>query len=239
MKYHFLPTEQHIDFGLGVTADSFKASALIILEKSIEGKQTRMDQLPLCYLFRHSIELYLKSMIIVLHTGLNAPFENKSTKLDPEILLGNKVVRLFSIHSIGKLYEYHCSIISKNLPALTKKAKTDWNNPPPDLAPSIKRIEENDSKSSYFRYPISNANKIDKEKSSFKKMKFEDIMSQMKKANSKPIKTFLLVDENDDVVDSFVYDNESKIEILDDLKYVSEMLSGACFGLRIELADGH
>ena len=61
-----LPPERHFDGGLGATAGEFKRSA----EELKVTKGTALAHLPVCYLQRHSIELYLKSLIVILYKSI-------------------------------------------------------------------------------------------------------------------------------------------------------------------------
>lgn len=238
MHYYFLPFNLHVDLGFGATADSYKDSAEIIL-KSFENSKSTLEQLPLCFLFRHSIELYLKSMIIVLHHGLTVPYEENSSKEDPRILINGKAKRLFTEHSIVNLFEYFHRMVLEKSAMLSEIARTDWTEIPEDLVNAIRRIEQFDAKSSYFRYPVSQGRKIDNEKSAFKEVQFDEIVSIAKKINEKATMTYMQMDENEVPVQTFLYDNHQELEILEDLKLAAKTLSGAHLGLRVELAEGY
>jgi hypothetical protein len=58
MNYLITPPNTHYYGGLGITAYHFRNSAEILKNHS----ESRIDILPLCYLQRHAIELFLKSL---------------------------------------------------------------------------------------------------------------------------------------------------------------------------------
>ncbi|WP_249449769.1 hypothetical protein [Acinetobacter sp. AR2-3] len=98
------------------------------------------------------------------------------------------------------------------------------------------KIEEFDSNSTMFRYPISMDASLDYQKSTFKSCDL--IKGKAPKESKKTSKSniFLLIhDGNDEIVESYVSDNEALNEIHDVLKELSEQLSGLHFGLKSDL----
>ena len=92
MKYLLTDPEEHIDFGLGVLATDFYSSAEFVWNNNME-KVTK-GILPNLYLYRHSIELYLKSLIIIIHKKMELdykdgtiPFDSKKLVLSTLILM--------------------------------------------------------------------------------------------------------------------------------------------------------
>jgi hypothetical protein len=65
MKYLFLPLSQHCDDGLGATAEAFEDSAKLLINNAAEISHCHY-KIPVCYLYRHAIELYLKSVTVIL-----------------------------------------------------------------------------------------------------------------------------------------------------------------------------
>jgi hypothetical protein len=70
MKYMLLPLNEHVDDGLGATGEAFEESATL-LSSSSENISHSHYQIPLCFLYRHAIELYLKSAIVVAYWVLS------------------------------------------------------------------------------------------------------------------------------------------------------------------------
>src|SRR5437879_4221108 len=72
-NYQFKPLTHQFDDGFGLMGDAFNDAALR-LEHSTQQEEFINSSLPIGYLYRHAIELYLKSIIIVLHRNLGIPF---------------------------------------------------------------------------------------------------------------------------------------------------------------------
>ena len=72
-NYQFKPLTHQFDDGFGIIADAFNEAALR-LERFSEQERFINSSLPIAYLYRHAIELYLKSIVIVLHRNLQIPF---------------------------------------------------------------------------------------------------------------------------------------------------------------------
>lgn len=70
--YKSRPLDNQFDDGFGLIADSFQEAAEH-LEK-VENKESSLHSLlPICFLYRHAIELYLKSLIVIIHRRLKIP----------------------------------------------------------------------------------------------------------------------------------------------------------------------
>jgi hypothetical protein len=71
MKYLLTGIQLHPDKGFGITADSYYKSAEHLMTNHFEFyDSTQQAEMPQNFLFRHSIELYLKSLIIIFHREL-------------------------------------------------------------------------------------------------------------------------------------------------------------------------
>ena len=103
IEEYFKPLTLQIDSGLGSTADSFYYAAQT-LENNQESKYgfgIGGGKLPLLYLYRHSIELYLKSVITLIYRV--CPSQNDRLKSDdnlPLLIENNKEKKIFNVHSI-------------------------------------------------------------------------------------------------------------------------------------------
>lgn len=231
--YSMMPFDQHIDGGFGAMADSFMKAAekLSDDEKKIFSNQ----HLPINFLYRHAIELYLKSIIIVIHRSLNIPY---GTGSEPQILIiGNKKWKpIKNVHSIGDLYAYFEYLIFQNKPTIAKVAQTDWADIPTELKGAIKEIAQIDNGSTYFRYPLMDA-QSDNQKSSWKETPYETLIKSIS-TEAKPVKAFLGVNDWDEVISIYKFDHEPLNQVSQALKIAAEILSGAHLGIRTELANG-
>ncbi|ASS75389.1 hypothetical protein CIG75_10565 [Tumebacillus algifaecis] len=85
MNEFFLPPTDHIDNGFAATADTFQKTADFLFQSKEYAEEmgnfgTTYIPMPVQYLYRHSIELYLKSIIIRLHRSLKLPFDQDDYK---------------------------------------------------------------------------------------------------------------------------------------------------------------
>ncbi len=232
----FMPSDKQIDQGFGVTGDAFKDAADKLAQENL--KTGFVDShLPISFLYRHSVELYLKSIIIVLHRSLNLTYGSKPADSEPFVLIKNKWTPMYRVHSVGDLFAYFKALVVNNQKVIAKKAKTDWSAIPLELEEAIAVINKADTGSTYFRYPITHDSDADKQKSSWKDASSTDIFRKIK-SDEKPVKAFLMLNANDEIVNSYQHDQAPIQQLQGALKTAAELLSGAHAGLRVELAGG-
>ena len=174
-RYTLKPFSEHIDSSFGAMADSFIEAAEELEEKDISSSNIH---LPIGFLYRHAIELYLKSIIIIIHVILEIPFGKQLDILSvPQIYRFKKKewVLITDEHNIGNLYSYFKHLVSSNKDAMMQIAETDWSNVPPELDNAIEKINQFDPHGTAFRYPSL--------KSKHKTM--NDSKASWKKANKK------------------------------------------------------
>lgn len=82
MYYLLAPLDKHYDRGFGAVANSFMEAADDLQEDAATGATFLNRHLPISFLYRHAIELFLKSGIIILHKRLRIPY---GTEGDPEV----------------------------------------------------------------------------------------------------------------------------------------------------------
>jgi hypothetical protein len=99
-----------------------------------------MGHLPINYLYRHAIELYLKSMIIVAHRRLRLPSTDGAYEPIPKIKVVNNFKKIHNVHGIQALYDEMKRIFVTNRDLIAKIAKTDWTKIPEDLETSIATV---------------------------------------------------------------------------------------------------
>src|SRR5690554_3997430 len=100
MLYMFTPLEEHPDKGFGAMADSFEEAAKIL---SKSENTLEKAHLPINYLRRHAIELFLKSIIILLHTKFEIPYGDNPDTSTPQVLVNDEWKLMNRIHSIRQL----------------------------------------------------------------------------------------------------------------------------------------
>jgi hypothetical protein len=236
MKYLFLPLNQHCDDGLGATGEAFEDSAKLLINNAAEISHCHY-KIPVCYLYRHAIELYLKSVTVILHRSLAIPYgENPSEGL-AFVQVDAKWKPIYQVHSIAQLWAHIFHLLQSSKPELGRRCKTDWLAVPEDLIKSIAEIERIDGRSTFFRYPDHRRPDVELTKSMWKSKSVDELQKAVS-ANSKPAKILLMVDQDDQITEGFQFDDSTLSEVVDLLKNTAETLSGMHLGLRTELAGG-
>lgn len=247
MKYLMIGIELHPDKGFGVTADSYYESAEHLMTNHFEDYDiTQQAEMPQNFLFRHSIELYLKSLIIIFHRKLRinygtVPFDSE----EPEIFSDGQWRKLYNSHFLDKLYNYWLNdLLIPNIDTLKKIAsKGDWQETK-KITALFPIICKYDKDSSYFRYPITKNGLLDNEKYTIQKIKsksIDGIMEEIKDqetAENKETLTVLLLDDDDNVVDSFKYNKYILTDVRDALKEVASYFNCIHIMTRMTLCDG-
>ncbi|WP_421315010.1 hypothetical protein [Aeromonas veronii] len=196
MNILITPPEMHFDKGLGISAWRFRDAAKVL----IDSDNNRDLISPIGYLQRHAIELYLKSLIYILHKKYNICFGENFSLDNPAIFVNGKWRPMSNTHNLNDLYSYFKSIYDSNFERLPKS--TDWTLSP-SLEKQIKLISGYDPKSTYFRYPQATSENQDQKKSTVQPMNLESALKNAQSGQGKPIKCAILLDNNDNVVNSF------------------------------------
>lgn len=89
MLYLFTPIDEHFDKGFGAVADSFHEAGDALLDSECT-KNILNGHLPVSFLFRHAIELYLKGSILILHKHIRIPYGKYPFDEEPYVLVGEK-----------------------------------------------------------------------------------------------------------------------------------------------------
>lgn len=222
------PFERHYDAGFGATGNAFHQAA-----EALGSSEARFsnNHLPRQFLYRHAIELYLKSIIIVLSKTL---CKEKNIEWAPP-QIGSK--SLFSIHSIDALHKHANSILTSNWGTLRPRCKTDWSILPSELEGWINTIEEHDPKSSFYRYPGPSNSAAERSKSLFQRISPDDAVRRVNPGGPPGVGLYF-VDDNDVVTEAFMTQAAPLQELETALKGASSLLSGAHMGIRMEFAGG-
>jgi len=229
MNYLITPPNTHYDGGLGITAYNFSNAADILKE----NESSTNGILPLCYLQRHAIELFLKSVIVILHKKFEVPYGEGFSIEKPAIKVKDKWVLLSKTHNLCDLYQHFKSIYIKVMDKLPKS--TCWELPE-DIDDKINLISGSDPKSTYFRYPEATNTVQDAKKSA---IKTESLESMQKNASESgvPFKCVLMLDQNENVVDSYNLNSSPLPNILKALEELNEFFNGVHAAFRFELTN--
>lgn len=247
MNYILTGIELHPDLGFGITAVSYYHSAEHLMNNHFENYDvTQQAEMPQNFLFRHSIELYLKSLIIIFHKKLKINYGNVDFESnEPEALVDEKWKKLYTCHYIDKLYEYWLNnLLLPNIENLKKLApKGDWEEYE-KVTELFKIISKYDQDSSYFRYPITKNSALDVEKNTMQKFKakgnLEDYIKEIteKKGKKKGRITMLLVDEKDNITEVFHKEENILPDVRNALYEVATYFCGFHTMVRVTLCGG-
>ena len=247
MNYLLTGIELHPDLGFGITADSYYHSAEHLMNNHFENYDvTQQAEMPQNFLFRHSIELHLKSLIIIFHKELKINYGNVNYESnEPEALVDGKWRKLYTCHYIDKLYEYWLNnLFLPNIENLKKIAsKGDWEEYK-KIAELFKIISKYDQDSSYFRYPITKNSILDVEKNTMQKFKskdnLEDLIKEIKekKDGKKSSITMLMFDEKDNLTEAFHKEENILPEVRNALNEVASYFYGMHTMVRSTLCGG-
>lgn len=235
MHHLFTPLDQHFDSGFGAVADSFRHAADSLLQSNEESPFLNAH-LPISFLYRHAIELYLKSAILIFHKKFKISYGRVPHDGEPHVLLDSKWKPMYSEHRIQKLYSYVRVLFSEQSEYLETQTRTNWSFPN-DLDDWIAKIEVADSSSTFFRYPVTKDKTKDKEKSAIRVDDFESMLAKVQ-SGSEPLKAFLVLDGDDQLRQAFSYDDSQSQEMIVTLKEVSNVLHGCHAALVGELTSG-
>ena len=237
MQYMMMPLEQHVDGGIGATGEAFEhaADALVANADAMRGSHVH---LPINFLYRHAIELFLKSMILVLHRGLSTAYGTNPHDGPPFVPVDGKWKPIHHVHSVGTLWAHVRDLFRTHAAELDAKCQTDWQATPDGLDAAIAAIETADASSTFFRYPNSCNLDAEAAKSSWKPRQPEDMIAQHE-SNGKPIKAFIIYQpDGETIARSYQYDDAPLAELTRMLTETAKILSAAHTGLRVELAGG-
>jgi hypothetical protein len=76
--------------------------------------------------------------------------------------------KIFNVHSIRTLFENFLIILENNRDSIYSRTGCNWFDIPEEIPILINKLEEYDSNSTMFRYPISMDKNLDYQKSTFK-----------------------------------------------------------------------
>lgn len=230
--YQYKPFHMHIDLGFGAMAEAFNDAA-VSLDNITKDKRFANSPIPIAYLYRHSVELFLKSCTIILHIGLKIPFENHP-KSKTAIKIKQGIVPIECTHSVKILFNYFYKLLQDQIEQLSNLTNTDWDTIPAELEKWITEIDNFDAKSIVFRYP----GPKDEAKSDFRNSTISEIFSLMG-PDDEPVKAHLELNEIDEVSNAYILDSSALKPIVEILHKTSDTLSTLHFALRSELGDGN
>jgi len=228
--------KEQSDLGFGMVASSFLAAA-----DKLDGEDFSLgyEYLPICYLKRHSLELFLKSFIILLHKHYNIDFNDLPPTTDkPKYQdISGKWSDLYKEHDVAKLYQYFCSLFNANKEDIIDNTHTnDWPFGADEYLTNLQLVSNYDNHSDFFRYPMSKDAAKDKHKEIVSKVTLEEAQKITKTRKG----MFLAMENRDGEITSLYSMGDSKTveNILSVLREVCYHFDCFHTALRITFFDG-
>ena len=216
MNYLLAPLHDHFDLGFGATGNAFMTAAadLAELEDAKPAKNLFNANIPINFLYRHAIELFLKSGIVVFHRRFKLPYGDVAFDAEPKVLVGSEWLTFTRVHGIAKLWTYLRLLFVHHAEWLSQHTTVDWTFAP-HLDALVELIEQGDPRSTFFRYPTTGNPSADVSKSSMTEASGDELMGAMKKSAHSEHKNFIVVvqTENKEFVKSYVYSDEKGAEL--------------------------
>jgi hypothetical protein len=233
---HFLmtPLQTHFDLGFGAVADSFKDAADLVSDPEAKSSSLHFH-LPASFLYRHAIELFFKSGIIIFHRKFNIPW-GEGNSSEPQIPIAGKWKPMYSVHKLAPLHERLVALMHEHSDYLKTMTRTNWTLPE-ELPHWIMAIDDTDSSSTFFRYPVTKHSDKDEAKSRMKSEDMASILARMKQG-AEPQKVLLVLDGNENVQSSYRMDQTQSLEILNILRSTADFMFGCHAAMRGELTGG-
>lgn len=238
MHYLITPLHTHIDSGFGATGNAFKDAADKLEAGSGERDSIVLAHLPINYLRRHAIELYLKSAIVIIHRRLQLPYGSEPWRGDPSAFVNGKWMPFKTLHSVKELWTYVQSLFEAHRAFFDSFEKVDWTFHP-ELQAWIDTIEQRDPRSTFFRYPDPKRPSGDAAKSPMTEVSPEKLMDRLTALDPFQ-KQFILVMENDDgdVTRGYYFDRDALADFSAILKQAVYEFGGMHAAMRLEICGG-
>lgn len=235
--YMLMPLHTHIDFGFGATGEAFKDAA-DQLEESLKGEGVGIfnEYLPINYLRRHAIELFLKSGIVIIHRRFAIPYGSDPTEQEPGAFVNGKWQPFIRLHSVSSLWSYLKTLFVDQKAALDAIEHIEWLVPA-EVDSWIDTIERLDPRSTFFRYPNPEKAK-DELKSAMARTSAEELLKKHKENPEKKQRIVVLEDMDRQVTDIYYYDGRSLDELTKVLKECSQHFFSMHAALRMGICKG-
>ncbi|MDL2330650.1 hypothetical protein LJC62_01375 [Odoribacter sp. OttesenSCG-928-A06] len=247
MQYLLTGIDTHLDYGFGVTGDSYYNSAEYLFENKENIKAISQVEMPMNFLYRHSIELFLKSLIIIFHKRLKLPYGTEPYDSNsPKILTGGNWKDLYTCHWIDELYNYWLNeLLLKNKAKLDELATNgDWQEYK-EITDFFPFIAGYDRDSSFFRYPVTKNSSLDPKKFTMQRLDPEKLQKLFtdnpdNREKKKGARVFMLLkNDNDEIVDGFEKNTNILTDITHALKEVSHYFYCIHIMTRVTLCNGN
>ena len=233
-----MPLHRHFDSGFHGMGVAFKEGAENLSSVQDEGMALSNGHLPVNFLYRHSVELFLKSMIVTVHRKLRLPTGTGSHTPYPQVKDGTKWRELTQTHSVKVLLCEFDRLVAENKAGLAQLDAGDWTSSP-ELQGWIDTIETYDDRSTFSRYPCENS-PHEEIKSGFVNVDAATFFLENSARQEGQLGRLMLglKDDNGFIVESFGQQEVPLSDFRDALAKASFFLYGCSCGIHAEVVDG-
>ncbi len=233
------PLHTHIDFGFGATGDAFFNAAEKLKIEAAPRRGIANEHLPINYLRRHALELFLKSAIVIIHRKLTLPYGQSPHSGEPYVLVENNWKQFHHIHSVKHLWTYLASLFHTHKAIFDSFGPADLWTFPRETDTSIKEIDDRDPRSTFFRYPTPRAPEHDTKKAAMASGTEDKIAKRLEARKNGPKQFILLMkDDNSNVTGAYYYNGEPLAGFNKTLKECVHLFNGLHVAMRVELCGG-
>lgn len=237
MNVYITPPITHFDRGVGFSAWQFKDSAELLLNS--ENPNDIIS--PICYLQRHAIELYLKSIIYILHKKYSIRFGEEGNSIfsldNPAFLKNDDWKPLKSSHDLSDLYQYLKTLLNTcRVHGLLPEIIASWEFSDNFLS-KINKINGYDPKSTYFRYPDSGSENQDRKKSTIQSVGKDKFLEEIGENQLEPVKRTIMFDAEDNILDVYDIAVDPIIDLRKALSEIVDELHNFHLGILAELTN--
>lgn len=237
MNVYITPPITHFDRGVGFSAWQFKDSAELLLNS--ENPNDIIS--PICYLQRHAIELYLKSIIYILHKKYSIRFGEEGNSIfsldNPAFLKNDDWKPLKSSHDLSDLYQYLKTLLNTcRVHGLLPEIIASWEFSDNFLS-KINKINGYDPKSTYFRYPDSGPENQDRKKSTIQSVGKDKFLEEIGENQLEPVKRTIMFDAEDNILDVYDIAVDPIIDLRKALSEIVDELHNFHLGILAELTN--
>ena len=238
MQYFFIPLHKHIDYGFGATGDAFKEAADKLDSEGKTKGSLFNETLPINYLRRHAIELFIKSAIVIIHRSINLPYGEVSSDGQPSAKVKGKWIPFTKIHSIKDLWGYLSNLFKDQKSFFDSISCVDWSFPD-DVEKWVDEIESKDPRSTFFRYPNLKDNEADEIKAVTREGSPADLVERLKNSDKDSKQTiFAYKNDQGELLGGYYYTGDSLAEFKNILKECVDLFYGLHAALRAEVCGG-